>query len=317
MNPPPTPPLAGRVAVVTGGGKGLGRAFALHLARSGAALVVNNRNRQVDAAGLGPADHVVAEIEAIGGTAVTEHSDVTDPDAGRRMVDLALERFGRLDVLVTSAAVNLPQIFHRTTAENLRAALETNVVGTAMVAAAAAAAMRQAGHGRIVLVSSTAGLHGEPTVSAYSASKGAVIALGRTMAVEGAPKDVLTNVVLPYATTQMTEDGMDPRHADLMRAEAVAPVVSALADPRSTLNGEVVVTGGGALRATDAVEHGTLALPAGALDPSTLADLLRRSRTADPRTFSEAQHAFQSLAADLASQPRPLSTDAPSRTSNA
>ena len=77
-------------------------------------------------------------------------------------------------------------MLHKTTAENLRLVMETNVVGTALVAAAASAVMREAGHGRIVLVASTAGLHGEPTVSAYAASKGAVIALGRTMAVEGA-----------------------------------------------------------------------------------------------------------------------------------
>jgi len=296
----PGGPLAGRVALVTGGGKGLGRAFALHLAASGASVVVNNRNREVDADGLGPADHVVAEIEAAGGVAVAEHSDVTDPEAARSMVDLALATYGRLDVLVTSAAVSRPQMAHKTTADNLRLVLETNVVGTTLVAAAAAAEMRRAGHGRIVLVASTAGLHGEPTVSAYAASKGAVIALGRTLAAEGAAKDVLTNVLLPYATTQMTETGMDPRHADRMRSELVAPVVTALADPASSINGQVVVAAGAALRATDSVEHGTVLLPDGPLDAAGLAALLEQSRAGDPHTFDHAQAAFQSLAADLA-----------------
>lgn len=291
--------LEGRVAVVTGGGKGLGRAFALHLAGLGARVVVNNRNREVDADGLGPADHVVREIEAAGGTAVAEHSDVTEPGAAASMVAAAVDTWGRLDVLVTSAGVSRPQMFHKTTEENLRLVLETNVVGTALVAAAASAVMRAAGHGRIVLVSSGAGLHGEPTVSAYAASKGAVVALARTMAAESGPRGVLTNVVLPYATTQMTLDGMDPRHAERMRAEHVAPLVSALVDPEGDLNGQVIVAGGGGLRATDAVEHDTVLLPQGPLSGADLSALLAASRRGEPKTYAHAQDAFQGLAADL------------------
>jgi NAD(P)-dependent dehydrogenase (short-subunit alcohol dehydrogenase family) len=301
--------LDGQVAVVTGGGKGLGRAFALHLAGLGAAVVVNNRNREVDAQGLGPADHVVAEILAAGGRAVAEHSDVRSPGAADAIVRTALEHFGRLDVLVTSAAVSLPQMFHKTTEENFRQVLDINVVGTVLVAAAASAVMRAAGHGRIVLVASTAGLHGEPTVSAYAASKGAVIALGRTMAVEGAPKSVFTNVLLPYATTQMTEQGMDPRHAARMESELVAPVVGALADPDSTLNGEVIVAAGAGLRATDTEERGTVLLPPDAADlagsglsGAGLAELLERSRRGPRHRFAHAQEAFQSLASDLAAE---------------
>lgn len=291
--------LEGRVAVVTGGGKGLGRAFALHLAGLGARVVVNNRNREVDADGLGPADHVVREIEAAGGTALAEHSDVTDPAAAASMVAAAVDTWGRLDVLVTSAGISRPQMLHKTTEESLRLVLETNVVGTVMVAAAASAVMRAAGHGRIVLVSSGAGLHGEPTVSAYAASKGAVVALGRTMAAEGGPRGVLTNVLLPYATTQMTLQGMDPRHAERMRSEHVAPVVSALVDPEGDLNGQVVVAAGRGLRATDAVEHDTVLLPEGPLSGADLAALLATSRRGEPKTYAHAMDSFQDMAADL------------------
>lgn len=294
-------PLAGQVAIVTGGGKGLGRAFALHLAELGAAVVVNNRNRQVDENGLGPADHVVAEIVAAGGRAVANHGDVADPATATSLVDDATRHFGRLDICVTSAAVSRPEMLHKTTAESFRAVMEINVTGTALVAAAASAVMRAAGHGRIVMVASTAGLHGETTVSAYAASKGAVIALARTAAVEGEPKGVLTNVLLPYATTQMTEAGMDPRHADRMRSELVAPVVGALVDPSSTINGQVVVAAGSGLRAADAVEHGTVTFPpTGRLAPAELEALLERSRQGEPHTYTHAHAAFQSLAADLA-----------------
>lgn len=294
-------PLAGRVAIVTGGGKGLGRAFSLHLASLGCAVVVNNRNRQVDPGGRGPADHVVDEIVSAGGRAVADHGDVAEPATADALVSTALERWGRLDACVTSAGVSSPQLFHKTTAENLATVLGINVLGTAFVVAAAMRVMREAGHGRIVLVSSTAGLHGEPTASAYSASKGAVIALGRTVAAEGARRGVLTNVLLPYATTQMTEAGMDPRHADTMRPDAVAPVVSALVDPRCELNGQVIVAGGGALRLTECVEAATVRMPGGHLEPNALADLLRRSSQGPRHTVSEAQAAFASFAADIAS----------------
>lgn len=294
-------PLAGRTAVVTGGGKGLGRAFALHLAELGAAVVVNNRNRVVDADGLGPADHVVREIEAAGGRAVAEHGDVVDPATPDSLVTTALEHFGRLDICVTSAGITQPQMLHKATADVFRSVLEVNVMGTVMVAAAAMAEMRRAGHGRVVLVASGAGLHGLPTASSYAASKGAVIALAKSAAVEGAAKDVLTNVLLPYATTQMTGDGMDQQHADRMRAELVAPVVGALADPTSTINGEIVIAAGSGVRVADAVEGGTVLIPPEApLAPEDLAEVLHTSRARGRHVYPHAPDAFQALAADLA-----------------
>jgi len=172
-----------RVAIITGGGKGLGRAFAVDLARRGVRVVVNNRNREVDADGRGPADHVVAEIRAAGGTAVAHHGAVEDPASADGMVDLAIGAWGRLDILITSAGISGPQMFHKATLDNVRQVLDVNVLGTVLVASAAARVMRAAGHGRILMVSSTAGLFGEPTVSAYAASKGAVIALAKTVAV--------------------------------------------------------------------------------------------------------------------------------------
>lgn len=295
-----TLPLEGQVAIVTGGGKGLGRAFARHLAELGAAVVVNNRNREVDADGRGPADHVVAEIEAAGGRAVANYGDVADPATGAALVADALEHFGRLDICVTSAAVSMPQMLHKTTAENFKAVMDINVTGTVLVVGAALAHMREAGHGRIIMVASTAGLYGEPTVSAYAASKGAVISLAKTAAVEGAGKGVFTNVLLPYATTQMTEHGMDQRYADRMRSELVAPVVSALADPTSTINGQVIIAAGAGMRVGQSVEYGTVLLPStDRVTPAELESLIAESRQGEEHTFVHADLAFQSLAADL------------------
>jgi NAD(P)-dependent dehydrogenase (short-subunit alcohol dehydrogenase family) len=277
----------GRVGIVTGGGKGLGRAFALHLAARGAGVVVSNRN---DSAG-----RVVAEIEKAGGRACAEYSDVSDPDAGERIVRTALDTFGRLDFLVTSAAVSGPAMFHRSSVAALRDVLAVNVLGTAGVAMAASAHLRANGGGRIVLVASTAGLHGETTVSAYAASKGAVIALGRTIAREGAPRNVFTNVLLPYATTQMTDANMDDRFRDAMTAESVAPVVAALVDPASRVNGEVIVAANGALRATGAVEWGTVHHPS-TMDGEVLERLLADSRAGTPHEYRTAHDAFVEFA---------------------
>ncbi|MEZ0073255.1 SDR family NAD(P)-dependent oxidoreductase [Planotetraspora sp. GP83] len=293
--------LEGQVVVITGGGRGLGRAFALHLAAQGARVVVNNRNRVVDEHGLGPADHVVEEIRAAGGEAVAEHGDVADPATARDLVELALATWGRIDACVTSAAVSAPAMFHKSTPEAFEAVIRTNVLGTAQIAMACSAVMREQRHGRIVLVASTAGLHGEPTVSAYAASKGAVIALGKSIAVEGAPRGVFTNVLLPYALTQMTDSGqgMEPAYRDLMDAEAVAPVVAALCDRRSALNGEVIVAAGGGLRAADSVEWGSAPVPRDTLDPAELAELLDRSRKGPAHSYTNAKDGFLDFAEEM------------------
>jgi NAD(P)-dependent dehydrogenase (short-subunit alcohol dehydrogenase family) len=291
------------VGIVTGAGKGLGRAFALDLAAAGAKVVVNNRNREVDAAGLGPADHVVAEIIAAGGQAIAEHSDVTDPAAANGLLDLALDTWGRIDFLVANAAVSGTGMFHKSTPEQFDRVTAINIGGTAHVAMLCSARMREAGFGRLVLIASTAGLHGEPTAAAYSASKGALIALGRAIAVEGARRNVLTNLVLPYATTQMTDTGMHTDYRDVMTAESVAPVVTALVDPGSTVNGQVLVCAAGALRAATAVEFGPVALPGGAVTPAVLEALIDTSRAMPPTEYPEAQSAFLDFAkqaADLA-----------------
>jgi NAD(P)-dependent dehydrogenase (short-subunit alcohol dehydrogenase family) len=150
------------------------------------------------------------------------------------------------------------------------------------------------------MVSSTAGLFGEPTASAYAASKGAVIALAKTVAVEGAKRGVYTNVLLPYATTQMTAHGMDQRYAEVMAVESVAPVAAALVHPRGQLNGMTVVAGADGVRYAETSEGMTVRHAGGDLDPGKLAALLAESREGARHTFAEAQDAFQSLAADLA-----------------
>jgi len=290
--------LSGRVAVVSGGGRGLGRAFCLALARQGASVVVNNRNRVVDGDGLGPADHVVAEIVSSGGSAVADYSDAASPVAGDSMVEAALTRWGRLDICVANAGIGVGGMFHKQSASSFEEVLSINLLGSIRLARAAMAVMRPAGYGRIILVASTGGLHGDIGLSAYAASKGGLLAFGRSLAAEGVGKGVLTNMLLPYAVTQMTSAGISSD--DLRRrmtADAVVPVLTALAAPECTLNGEYIVTGGGLLRRASAVEWETVALPGGSsLSAAQLAALVAESGRGKPREFGVSADAFTDLA---------------------
>jgi NAD(P)-dependent dehydrogenase (short-subunit alcohol dehydrogenase family) len=289
-------PLAGQVAIVSGGGRGLGRSFCLALARQGAKVVVNNRNRVVDADGTGPADHVAAEITAAGGEAVADYSDAASPGCGEAMVAAALERWGRLDICVANAAVGMGGMFHKQPAGEFGQVLEINLQGSIRLARAAIAVMRPAGYGRIILVASTGGLHGDVGLSAYAASKGGLLAFGRSLAAEGAARGVLTNMLLPYALTQMTDDGMPSQARQQMDPDLVAPVLTALASAGCRLNGEYIVTGGGRLRRASVVEWETMQLPAGPeLSPGQLAELLERSHKGEPREFGVAVDAFADL----------------------
>jgi NAD(P)-dependent dehydrogenase (short-subunit alcohol dehydrogenase family) len=284
-------PLQGRVAVVSGGGKGLGRSFCLALARQGAKVVVNNRNPAA-----GAADRMVAEITARGGEAVADYGDAADPASGEALVAAALERWGRLDICVANAAVGTPGMFHKQPDAEFAEVLQINLLGSVRLARAAMAVMRPAGFGRIILVASSGGLHGDVGLSAYAASKGGMLALGRTLAAEGEARGVLTNVLLPYALTQMTEGATPPAVGRQLDPDLVAPVLTALASPDSRLNGEYVISGAGRLRRASVVEWETIFLPNEPdLHPDQLHALLAESGSGKPHEYRVAVDAFNDL----------------------
>ena len=245
--------FTGRVAIVTGAGKGLGRAYAHFLAERGASLLINNR-RHAGEQGGSSADRVVAEIVDAGGSAIADYGDATDVASGERMVAAALARFGRLDILIANAGVNESVAFRNQGLEDFRRVMEVNFFGTLAVAHAAFRAMYAAGYGRILLTTSTAGLYGGLRLPAYSASKAAVIGLMHVLSLEGARGGVLANAIAPYATTQMTK-ALTPAelHAPL-DPEKVAPVAAWLVSEGLRRSGEVIVAGGGALRITRVME---------------------------------------------------------------
>lgn len=237
-----------RVVVITGAGKGLGRAFALHAASSGARVVVNNRKRDGEPSS---ADAVVAEIKAAGGEAIADYHDVRDASAAEGLANAALKAWGRIDAIVLNAGVNGDAArFANQTADGFRDVLETNFFANLAILQAALPHISAAGAGRVILVASSAGLYGVRGRAPYAASKGALIGLGLTLSHELRRDGVGVNVLAPYAATQMTAETMAAQKeiGERMTAESVAPVATWLASAECDANGEIWVVGGGYVR---------------------------------------------------------------------
>ena len=286
-----------RVAIVTGAGKGLGRAYSIYLAARGARVVVNNR--RLSASEPSSADEVVQAIRQAGGQAVANYDSVEDPASGERIVQQAFDTWGRLDVLVNNAGVDQRSTFHKVSVEQFRQIFDINFYGSLYVTHAAYSRMRAAGYGRIVVSTSVAGLYGLHGLTAYSASKAALIGFMRTLAMEGKSHNVLTNAIAPYAATPMTarQGNMPEEFMTTMRPEFVAPAVALLVSDQTSLNGQVIIAGKGAFRRAANVEGRGLryAEPTEATAEALARDVAQLLDMEGATEFADAMAAFQQL----------------------
>jgi NAD(P)-dependent dehydrogenase (short-subunit alcohol dehydrogenase family) len=240
----------GRVAIVTGAGRGIGRAHALLLAARGASVVVNDLGAATEGGGVdaSPARAVAAEIEAAGGAAAADASDVATVEGARALVATALLRFGRVDVVVANAGVIRRRELLETTLDDLNAHLAVHVGGALAVTQAAWPHLVEQRYGRVVLTTSSA-IFGDAGIVAYSAAKGAVVALAHSLAQAGAPHGIAVNVVAPAALTRMTPVDPDPvrvtERAAALPAEPVAAVVAWLAHESCDATGWILSAAGG------------------------------------------------------------------------
>jgi NAD(P)-dependent dehydrogenase (short-subunit alcohol dehydrogenase family) len=236
----------GRVAVITGGGRGLGRSYALLLASLGAKVVVNDPGVAIagDAGGAGPADTVVAEIRAAGGEAITNLHSVATPQGGRAIVQAALDAWGRIDVLIHNAGNVRYGAIRELSYDDFKAVIDVHLMGAFHVVRAAHPLMCDAGYGRIVLTSSVGGIYGNKRVVNYGMAKAGMIGLANVAALEGEDYDVKCNVIVPSAVTRMAA-GIDISQYPPMEPELVAPTVGWLAHENCSLNGEMLASIGG------------------------------------------------------------------------
>jgi NAD(P)-dependent dehydrogenase (short-subunit alcohol dehydrogenase family) len=237
--------LDGKVAVVTGGGTGIGRAVSIGLAAAGAAVVVNDYGVSVD--GLDPssepANQVVAEIRKAGGRAVAAADSVATMAGGRAVVDRALEEYGDLHVLVCCAGILRERMIFNMTEEEWDAVIAVHLKGHFTVMQPATAHMRQKKTGSIITFTSTAGLEGAPGQPNYSAAKEGIVGLTRSTALAMARYGVRCNAISPTADTRMTQRLPEARRgaATATPPEAIAPVVVYLASDRAAhITGQVV-----------------------------------------------------------------------------
>jgi NAD(P)-dependent dehydrogenase (short-subunit alcohol dehydrogenase family) len=261
-----------QVAIVTGAGHGLGRSHALALASRGARVVVNDLGGARDGTGssLTAAESVAAEIEAAGGEAMANGADVTDADAVASMVAEAMDRWGRIDILINNAGILRDKSFANMTKNDFDLVLAVHLSGTANCTRAVWDHMREAGYGRIVVTTSSSGLYGNFGQANYGAAKLGVVGLMNTLSIEGAKYDIRVNALAPVAHTRMTEELLPDEAKELLKPEEVTPGVVFLVS-KDAPNGMILAAGAGGYAAAKIYETEGIWVPEDERTPETIA----------------------------------------------
>ncbi|WP_145010158.1 SDR family oxidoreductase [Mycobacterium marseillense] len=246
------PGVQDRVVIVTGAGGGLGREYALTLAKEGASVVVNDLGGARDGTGAGHnmADEVVKQIKDAGGRAVANYDSVAEPEGSENMVKTALDEFGKVDGVVSNAGILRDGTFHKMSFENWDAVLKVHLYGGYNIIRAAWPHFREQSFGRVVVATSTSGLFGNFGQANYGAAKLGLVGLINTLAQEGAKYNIKTNAVAPIAATRMTQDILPPEVFEKITPEYVAPVVAYLMTEELTDTDSVFIVGGGKVQRT-------------------------------------------------------------------
>ena len=238
----------GRVAIVTGAGAGLGRAYALELAKRGARVVVNDLGGARDGSGPGSgsaADKVVGEIRDAGGEAVASYDSVSSAEGGAAIVNKAIEAFGKLDILINNAGILRDKTLAKMEPDDWGAVLAVHLDGAYNVSGPAFLKMRENGYGRIVLTSSASGLYGNFGQTNYGAAKMALVGFMNTLKIEGEKHNIKVNTIAPTARTRLTEDVLPPDLAERLKPEFVAPLVLYLCSEQCPVTGAIYNAGMG------------------------------------------------------------------------
>ncbi|HSO66719.1 MAG TPA: SDR family NAD(P)-dependent oxidoreductase [Desulfatirhabdiaceae bacterium] len=240
--------FTGRVAIVTGAGAGLGRTYALELAKRGAKVVVNDLGGARDGTGSGSssaADAVVQEIMESGGEAVANYDSVATPEGGEAIVQTAIRAYGRVDILINNAGILRDKSILKMAPENWKTVLDVHLNGAYHVTRPAFKIMKEAGYGRVIMTTSAAGLYGNFGQTNYSSAKMGLIGLMNTLKLEGEKYNILVNTIAPLAASRLTEDVTPPEFFAKMKPEYVSPLVLYLCSEKCPVSGHIYNAGMG------------------------------------------------------------------------
>ena len=237
----------GRVAIITGGGAGIGRQYALDLASRGASVVINDLgcDRHGEGCFESAADSVADEIISNGGNAISVYGDISDPSTGKTLVDTALSKFGGVDILISNAGIIRDSTFPKTSEGDWDWILNVHLKGAYLAIHPAFNAMRESGYGRIILTTSGAGLYGNFGQANYAAAKMGLVGLMNVLELEGARYNIHVNTIAPLATTRMTADLFHGKLADLMKPAYVTALGLFLASEECNESGHIYNAAGG------------------------------------------------------------------------
>ena len=257
--------FAGKVAIITGAGGGLGRAHALHLAKLGARVVVNDLGGSLDGTGGNSeaSEKVVAEIKAAGGEAIANGASVSDDAGVAHLVKQTMDAFGRIDVLVANAGILRDKSFAKMEIKDFDAVMAVHVMGTVKPAKAIWQIMRDQQYGRIVVTTSSTGLYGNFGQTNYGCAKLGLVGFMNTLKLEGAKDNIKVNAICPVAGTRMTENLMPPEMVQALKPEYVTPAVVYLVSEEAP-TGMIVSAAAGAFSAAQIVESKGINLGHGA-----------------------------------------------------
>lgn len=282
----------GRVAVITGSGRGLGNAYARLLASLGARVVINDNGSSLDGSGndTSVAQQAVDAIKAAGGEAVACTESVTTPEGGKAIVEAALDTWGRVDVVIHNAGNSVRAMLDEMTYDQFRSVIDVHLLGGYHVAQPAYKAMRTAGYGRVVLTGSIGGLYTMAGSGAYGVAKSAMMGLCNMIAIEGADRNIKANIILPGAVTRMSE-GIDISQFPPMEPEKVAPMVGYLAHEDCAVTAEIYAAVAGRMARAYVTETRGAWKPEWSIDD--IADNLSAIRdTSNNFTFHPAEGGF-------------------------
>jgi NAD(P)-dependent dehydrogenase (short-subunit alcohol dehydrogenase family) len=237
----------GKAAIVTGSGAGIGRTYALELARRGAMVVINDLGANLDGSGTSSsaADAVVDEIKKAGGKAVANYDSVATAAGGENMVKTAVDTFGKIDIVINNAGIVRDKSFVKMAEEEWDMVLSVHLKGSYNVTKAAWPIMREQNYGRVVFTSSGVGLYGNFGQANYAAAKMGMIGLMNTLRIEGAKNNILINAIAPNAASRMTKNIMPPQLFERLKPDFIAPLVAYLCSDQCKDSGMIFNCMGG------------------------------------------------------------------------